>query len=209
MLWWWLTIGLPWFNFWFSFTLSHSRISHEYSSLFIIVMNLIFMFSLWCIDWVGSLYANRIFMFFCIRVTSRPMVKLVGRKSALNPTVVYSNDRSKAVVSVLALPIVALWFILRGDLFYVLPYVILLLCFSVLLVLRLLRLGKSELILVLFIHICSIFACLVVSVFSSSWCPGRATVVALPGLVSYPFLCVLSVSLFAFPRVIIGRLLFL
>ena len=34
------------FNYWFSFTLAYSRISHEYSSLFIIVINLIFMFSL-------------------------------------------------------------------------------------------------------------------------------------------------------------------
>ena len=46
---------------------SLSRISHEYSSLFIIVINLIFMFLLWCIDWVGSLYANLIFMCFCIK----------------------------------------------------------------------------------------------------------------------------------------------
>ena len=48
--------------------------------------------------------------------------------------------------------IVALWFTLRGDLFYVLPCVILFLCFSVLLALRLPRLGKREreLILVLF-----------------------------------------------------------
>ena len=38
---------------------------------------------------------------------------------------VYSTDRSKAVVSVLVLLFVALWFILRGDLFYVLPCVIL------------------------------------------------------------------------------------
>ena len=37
---------LPWFNYWFSFTLAYSRISHEYSSLFIIVITLIFMFSL-------------------------------------------------------------------------------------------------------------------------------------------------------------------
>ena len=57
----------PWFNYWFSFTLAHSRISHEYSSLFIIVFNLVFMFSLWCIDWVGSLNENRIFMHFCIK----------------------------------------------------------------------------------------------------------------------------------------------
>ena len=42
---------------------------------------------------------------------------------------VYSTDRSKAVVPVLVLLFVALWFILRGDLFYVLPCVILLLFF--------------------------------------------------------------------------------
>ena len=44
-------------------------------------------------------------------------LKLVGCKSALNPTVVYSSDRSKALVPVLVLLFVALWFILRGDLF--------------------------------------------------------------------------------------------
>ena len=41
------------------------------------------------------------------------------------------------MVSVLVLLFVALWFILRGDLFYVLRCVILFLCFSVLLALRL------------------------------------------------------------------------
>ena len=51
----------------------------------------------------------------------------------------------------LVLLFVAMWFILRGDLFYVLPCVILFLCFSVLLALRLPRLGKRELILVLFV----------------------------------------------------------
>ena len=78
-------------------------------------------------------------------------MKLSGRKSALNPPVVYSTDRSKAVVPVLVLLFVALWFILRGNLFYVLPCVILFLCFSVLLALRLFCLGKRELILVLFV----------------------------------------------------------
>ena len=69
--------------------------------------------------------------------------------------VVYSTDRSnfKALVPVLVLLFVALWFILRGDLFYVLPCVILFLCFSVLLALRLPRLGKRELILVLFVRL--------------------------------------------------------
>ena len=41
---------------------------------------------------------------------------------------VYSTDRSKAVVPVLVLLFAALRFILRGDLFYVLPCVILFLC---------------------------------------------------------------------------------
>ena len=58
--------------------------------------------------------------FLCIsvlRVASGPMVKLASCKSALNPTVVYSTDRSKTVVPVLVLLFVALWFTLRGDLF--------------------------------------------------------------------------------------------
>ena len=55
------------FSYWFPYTLAYSWISHEYSSLFIIAINLIFMFSLLCIDWVGSLYANRIFMCLCIK----------------------------------------------------------------------------------------------------------------------------------------------
>ena len=53
----------------------------------------------------------------------------------------------------LVLFFVALRFILRGDLFYVLPCVILFLRFSVHLTLRLPRLGKGELILVLFVRL--------------------------------------------------------
>ena len=61
----------------------------------------------------------------CLRVASGPRVKLATCKSAFNqppptppppPTPkVYSTDRSKAVVSVLVLLFVALWFILRGE----------------------------------------------------------------------------------------------
>ena len=69
------------------------------------------------------------------------MVKLAGRKSALNHPVVYSTDRSKVVIPVLVLLFVALWFILKAICFYVLPCVILFLCFSVLLALRLPHLG--------------------------------------------------------------------
>ena len=92
--------------------------------------------------------------FLCVsvlRVASGPRVKLASCKSALNPPVVYSTDRSKAVVPVLVLLFVALWFILRGDLLYVFPCVTLFLCFSAFLVLRLPRLGKRELILVFFV----------------------------------------------------------
>ena len=75
--------------------------------------------------------------FLCVsvlRVASGPRVKLVSCKSALippdtppppHPPVVYSTDRSKAVVPVLVLRFVALWLILRGDLLYVFPCVIL------------------------------------------------------------------------------------
>ena len=48
-------------------------------------------------------------------------MKLAGRKSALNTPVVYSTERSKAVVPVLVLLFVALWFILQGGLFYAFP----------------------------------------------------------------------------------------
>ena len=92
-----------------------------------------------------------LYVFSVLRVTSGPRVKLAGRKSALNPPVVYSTDRSKAVVPVLVLLFSALWFIVRGDLFYVLPCVILFLCFSVLLALRLPCLLKREVVLVLFV----------------------------------------------------------
>ena len=71
--------------------------------------------------------------------------------------VVYSTDRSKAVVPVLVLLFVALWFILRGDLFYVLPCVILFLCFSILLALRLPRSGRRELTLVLFVRLFDLY----------------------------------------------------
>ena len=87
----------------------------------------------------------------------------------------------------LVLLFVAYWFILRGDLFYVFPCVILFLCFSVLLALRLPRLGKRELILALFVRLFDFDLCLVLSVSPSSWCLKRAgfVIVALPGHFSY------------------------
>ena len=94
--------------------------------------------------------------FLCIsvlRVASGPTVKLASCKKCFKPRVVYSTDRSKVVVLVLVLLFVAVWCILRGDLCYVLLCVILFLCFSALLALRFPRLGKRELILVLFVRL--------------------------------------------------------
>ena len=147
------------------------------------------MFSLWCIDWVGSLMRTEFLCISVLRVASGPRVKLVSCKSALNPPVVYSTDRSKAVVPVLVLIFVTLWFIRRGDLLYVFPCVILFLCFSVLLVLRLSRLGKRELVLVLFVRLFDL--CLFGFVYFplplGVWEGLQFVIVALPGLFSYLF----------------------
>ena len=100
--------------------------------------------------------------FLCVsvlRVASGPRVKLASCKSALNPPMVCSTDHSKVVVPVSVLLFVTLWFILRGGLLYVFPCVILFLCFSVVLVLRLPRLGKRELILVLFVRLFGLCLC--------------------------------------------------
>ena len=53
----------------------------------------------------------------------------------------------------LVLLFVALWFILRGDLLYVFPCVILFLCLSVFFSIAITSLGKRELILVLFVRL--------------------------------------------------------
>ena len=77
----------------------------------------------------------------------------------------HDYPHNQIIVPVFVLLFVALWFILRGDLFYVLSCVtsILFLCFSVLLALRLSRLGKRELILVLCVRLFNLrlfsFAC--------------------------------------------------
>ena len=99
-------------NYWFSFTLAYSRISHEYSSLFIIVINLIFMFRFDALTELGAFMRTEFLRISVLRVASGPRVRLASCKSALNPTMVCSTDRSKAVVPVLVLLFVALWFIL-------------------------------------------------------------------------------------------------
>ena len=108
--------------------------------------------------------------------------------------VVYSTDRSKAVVPVLVLLFVALWFILRGDLFLSLVlcyFVLVLFFFSVLSALRLLRLGKKRANLSAFrtfVRFALDWFCLFplpLGVLEGL----RLVIVALPRLFSYPFSC--------------------
>ena len=116
--------------------------------------------------------------FLCIsvlRIASGHRVKLASCKSALNPPVVYSTDRSKAMVPVLVLLFVGLWFILRGDLLYVFPCVSLFLCFFSPFSIAITSLGDERANLSAS-NVCSICACSDLSVSSSSWCLGRAAV---------------------------------
>ena len=98
-------------------------------------------------------------------------MKFVSCKSALNPPLVYSTDRSKAVVLVIVLLFVALFYEAICFMSY---RVILFLCFSVLLALRLLCLGKSELLLVLFVGLFALrlfgFVCFLFFLVSGKGC---------------------------------------
>ena len=108
-----LGLDLSWCNYWLSFTLAHSIIGNEYSSLFVIVIVLVFMFSLWCVGWVGGFCAAGFLCVSVLRVASGPRMKLAGCWGTLGPHPGgCSADRSRAVVPVLVLLFVALWFIL-------------------------------------------------------------------------------------------------
>ena len=93
--------------------------------------------------------------FLCVsvlRVASAPRMKLAGCGSALSPPKVCSFDRSGAVVPVL---LTLCCFVVYSTRRFVvcLSMCHFVLVFSVLLVLRLPRLGKRELILVLFVRL--------------------------------------------------------
>ena len=205
---WWYVSGLARRGSTIGFHLAYGRITHEYSSLFIIVINLIFMFSLWCIDWVGSLYANRMFMYFCIKSSIGTQVKLASCKSAwtLPPptptrtTPPHPTPRPHCtwwftlltvlrLVPVLVLLYVALWFILRGDLFYVLLCVIFAVVFFSPFSIAITSLGEEAANLSVFrtfVRFVLVWFCrfpLPVGV----WEGLRFVIVALPGLFSYLF----------------------
>ena len=128
--------------------------------------------------------------FLCIsvlRVASGPRVKLASCKSALNPAMVYSIDRSKAVVPVLVLLFVALWFILRFVLCLTLCHFVLVFFSSFSIAITSLGEGRANL---------SAFRTFVRSVLVwicrfplplSVWEGLRFVIVALPELFSYLF----------------------
>ena len=104
----------------------------------------------------------------------------------------------------LVLLVVALWFILRGDLFYVLPCVILFLCLSVSLALRVPRLEKRELIsdFRTFVGFVLVRFCrfpLPLSVLEGL----QFEIVALPGLFSYFFFILRGDLFYVLPCVIL------
>ena len=67
---------------------------------------------------------TELFMYFCIKKYIGTQGEVCRQlKIFLNPPVVYVTDRSNAVVPVLFLFCVALWFILRGASFFTLCFV--------------------------------------------------------------------------------------
>ena len=103
---------------------------------------------------------------------------------------VYSTDRSKAVVPMLVLLFVALWFILRGDFFYVLPCLILFLCFSVLFSIAITLLGEEIANLIAFrtfVRFVLVWFCRF-ALPLGVWEGLLFVIVALPGLWHLPFL---------------------
>ena len=120
---------------------------------------------------------------------------------------VYSTDRSKAVVPVLVLLFIALWFILRGYLFYVLPCVILFFLFFSPFSIAITSLREERANLSAsrtFVRFVLILICqfpLPLGV----WEGLRFVIVALPGLFYYFFL-VLKFSIYLSKRVFVTRL---
>ena len=123
-----------------------------------------------------------------LKVALGPRVKLASCKSALNPRWFILLTVLRRWSRCTSYSLLHCGLFLRGDLFYVLPCVILVLCFSVLLALRLPRLGKRELILVRFVSLFDLrlfgFVCFLVLLVSRKVC---GLTVALPGLFSYFF----------------------
>ena len=102
---------------------------------------------------------------------------------------VYSTDRSKTVIPVLVLLFVALWFILRGDLFFSLALCYFVLVFFSPLSIAITSLGKERANLSAFrtfVQLALVWFCLFPLSFGV-WDGLRLVIVALPGLFFYLF----------------------
>ena len=142
---------------------------------------------------------NQILCTSVFRVASGLRVKLASCKSAINtspPLVVYSTDRFKAVVPVLVLLFVAVWFILLGDLFYALPCVIFLVFFSPFSI-AITSLGEEIANLSAFrTFVRSVLLCICrFPLPLGVWEGLRYVIVALPGLFSYLYLLVVFIHI--------------
>ena len=161
----------PWFGCWFSFTLACVGINHECSSLFVMVIDLIFVLSLWCIIWVGGLCASRVFVCFCVG-------SCVGARWGWLAVKVLWTPRWFTLLAVLrrwsrcwsySLLLCGLFY----EAFYVLPCVILFLCFFSPYSIVITSLGKVRTNLSAF---CTFVRFVLVWFSLSSWCLGRAAV---------------------------------
>ena len=114
-------------------------------------------------------------------------MNLAGRALTRPPPpqpMVYSTDRSKAVVPVLVLLFVALWFILRGDLFYVLCYFVLVFFSTFSIAITSLCEERANLSVFTFVRFVLVWICRFLLPLGV-WEGLRFVIVALPGLFSY------------------------
>ena len=152
-----------------------------------------------CLAFLLPFFFALCFLFLCFSVLLALRLPLLGKRELVLVLFIRLFDlrlfgfvcflfllvSGKGCGFVLILLFVALWFILRGDLFYVLPCVILFLCFSVLLALREERASLSAF--RTFVRFVLVWFCrfpLPLGV----WEGLRFVIVALPGLFSYLFL---------------------
>ena len=125
-------------------------------------------------------YANRTFygfIDFCIKKypgTQGEVCRQLQKKIMfLNSRVAYATDRSKAVVPVLFLFCVALWFILRGASRFKVFLCSLCLCFVIPFSIEITSLGEEGAGLCAYHAFIFLFCtCQFLSFFSSSWCRG-------------------------------------
>ena len=129
---------------------------------------------------------NRILCISVLRVASGPRVKLAGRKIALKPPVVYSTDRSKAVVPVL---VILCCFVVYSTRRFALCYFVLVFFSPVSIAITSLGEERANLSAFrTFVRFALVWFCLF-PLPLRVWDGIRLVIVILPGLFSYLFVC--------------------